>query len=117
MDKTGSYRDMGMVQYGVNGSVEKIVLADGVELEGKILATEGQSLGHNTKPVVKVSDEQTIGANSTADKLKATSARIRSAKFEKIPVRSRGGMGQLVIIVRKILQELPVEYLMMVNLH
>nr|POE44640.1 hypothetical protein CFP56_77027 [Quercus suber] len=92
VDTSGSYRDMGLVRCGVDGSLEESIPADGVEPTGGFLAVEGRGLGNNSKPMVEVSDRQAIGTDQTADKLKAISNRIRGAEFGKISVRSRSGV-------------------------
>lgn len=92
MDTAGSNRDIGMVRARADDSMEEHVPIAGDKQETGVSAIERRSLEHNSKSMVEVPDRQTIHANSIADKLKATSNRIKCVELRKISVRSKGGM-------------------------
>ena len=87
LDKTRSNGCVGLVRDRSDGGVEKSVPVDEEKQVTGIFADERRRLDPDTEPVVEVLDEPSAGSNTSGDKLKTISHRIRNAELGKILIR------------------------------
>ena len=117
MDKARPNRDLGMVRDGLDDSLEKHFSSHGDQQKVGMVADEGQSMGEHSESLVEVSDKQTGDADPSSDQLGVVSNRIKGANLRKSLVEVEAEWTRPNIVKRKILQNKPIECLLLGNLH
>ena len=93
MDQVGPNGGMGVVQSGVDVSVEEHVPINQGEQRFGLSSPEEQSLGDHAKSMVAIPHEQASGACPSDSKLKLIRDNFKDAKLGKISTRDRKEMG------------------------
>ena len=89
VDKTRPNRGVGLVRNRVDGGMEEPISSNGEKQAAGLPAFEGRGVDHNAEPMVEIYDGSASNSESSNDKLRAISNKIRHAELGKISIGSR----------------------------